>query len=107
MAASPYSTAATSRPLQRARRSDRPAADHSKRDTVLAAVKAWPVGCGVRSTGGATAILDRGCVRRHCAPQVGTWRNRGTGTVLVPNNANGARPCLNRLSINMLVSMCP
>jgi hypothetical protein len=45
---------------QRARRSDRPTADHSKRDTVLAAVKAWPVGCGVRSTGGATAILDRG-----------------------------------------------
>jgi hypothetical protein len=39
--------------------------------------------------------------------QVGTWRNRGTGSVLVPINANGARPCLNRLSINMLVSMCP
>jgi hypothetical protein len=39
--------------------------------------------------------------------QAGTWRNRGTGSVLVPINANGARPCLNRLSINMLVSMCP
>src|ERR1700688_1557825 len=49
------------RALQRARRRDRAAPDHPKRDTVLAAVKdaarrlrRWPA-----------AILDSGCARRH------------------------------------------
>jgi hypothetical protein len=39
--------------------------------------------------------------------QVGTWRNRGTGSVLVPINANGARPCPQQICINMSVSTCP
>jgi hypothetical protein len=32
--------------------------------------------------------------------QVGTWRNRGTGIVLVPRNANGARPCPRAVSMS-------
>ena len=55
------------RALQRAGRADNGGPDLRKRDTVLAAVKAWPVqgrACGKRS---ATAILDCGCARRHWA----------------------------------------
>jgi hypothetical protein len=55
------------RALQRAGRGDIRGSDLRKRDTVLAAVKAWPVqdrACGKRS---ATAILDCGCARRHWA----------------------------------------
>jgi hypothetical protein len=37
--------------------------------------------------------------------QVGTWRNRGTGIVAGPRNANGARPCPRATS--MSASMCP
>jgi hypothetical protein len=48
-------------------RRDRGSPDHPKRDTVLAAVKAWPGGAGARRTVGATAILDGGCARRHWA----------------------------------------
>jgi hypothetical protein len=36
-----------------------------QRDTVLAAVKAWPGDDGVRGTCTATAILDGACARRH------------------------------------------
>src|SRR5579883_353301 len=55
------------RALQRAGRGDIRGPDLRKRDTVLAAVKAWPVeggACGKRS---ATASLDCGCARRHWA----------------------------------------
>src|SRR6516165_4403721 len=55
------------RAIQRAGRADNGGPDLRKRDTVLAAVKAWPVqgrACGKRS---ATAILDCGCARRHWA----------------------------------------
>jgi hypothetical protein len=58
------------RALQRAGQGDIRGPDLRKRDTVLAAVKAWPVqdrACGKRS---ATAILDCGCARRH-------WANAG------------------------------
>jgi hypothetical protein len=53
------------------------------------------------------SILDCRCARRSARGQVGTWRNRGTGSVLVPINANGARPCPQRICINMSVSTCP
>jgi len=39
--------------------------DCRKRDTVLAAVKAWPAGACARGIATATASLDRGCARRH------------------------------------------
>jgi hypothetical protein len=40
-------------------RRDRGSPDHPKRDTVLAAVKAWPGGAGARRTVGATAIQGK------------------------------------------------
>jgi len=58
--------------LQRARRRDRGSPNQPKRDTVLAAVKAWPGEGGIRGRHTATAILDGGCARRHWPRAVGT-----------------------------------
>jgi len=44
---------------------DRYNPDQDRRDTVLAAVKAWPGDHGVHDICTATAILDGGCARRH------------------------------------------
>ena len=55
------------RALYRAGGGDRRRPDRTQRDTVLAAVKAWPGERTVRGIGTATAILDGGCARRHSA----------------------------------------
>jgi hypothetical protein len=55
------------RALQRAGRGDVRGPDLRKRDTVLAAVKAWPAQGGACGKPSATAILDCGCARCHWA----------------------------------------
>jgi hypothetical protein len=52
------------RPLQQGRSGDDQRPDYPQRDTVLAAVKAWPVSTRARRPTPATAILDGGCARR-------------------------------------------
>src|SRR4029077_2122547 len=58
--------------LQRAGSADRRGPDPRKRDTVLAAVKAWPGGAGACRTAAATAILDRGRRAAHCRTAAAT-----------------------------------
>ena len=56
------------------RRSHSP--DHPQRDTVLAAVKAWPGDAVARRIAAATAILDGVCARRHKI-----WGRSGHGVI--------------------------
>ena len=56
---------ATDRRLPRKGRQDRRSPEHLQRDTVLAAVKAWPGDRGACRTGTAAAILDGDRARRH------------------------------------------
>ena len=58
------------RALQRSGRGDIRGPDLRKRDTMLAAVKAWPVEGRARGKRSATAIPDCGCARCH-------WANAG------------------------------
>jgi hypothetical protein len=66
--------------LPRAATSNRRGPDPPQRDTVLAAVKAWPTEPGVCAFDGATASLDGGCARRH-----GATAGRDEETVLRSN----------------------
>ena len=65
---------------------------HPKRDTVLAAVKAWPVEAAARKTYTATAILDRrgGCARRHRECQAGRDEETALGSNKETDQKDGA-----------------
>ena len=70
----------------RARKS-RHGPDAPKRDTVLAAVKAWPGNPGASRTVTVPAILDGGCARRHFGTaQVGTKKRLRGRTKTLPGS---------------------
>jgi hypothetical protein len=84
-------------PLQRPGRRDRRGPDRRKRDTVLAAVKAWPGSHGDRRAASATAILDGACARCPAARA-----GRDEETVPRSNKETGQKPTDDRSSSMIL-----
>src|SRR5258708_23927853 len=89
------------RALYRAGGGDRRRPDHPQRDTVLAAVKAWPGGGRDRRPGGATAILDGVCARRHPARA-----GRDEETALGSNKETSHKDQPGERSTSLLVTPC-